>query len=56
MFELLRNRIAPYEHRMAYERSPGVADLTSGDLPCPWCRAETDEGDVRCGACGRRFG
>ncbi len=26
------------------------------DLPCPWCRAQTHEGDQQCGTCGQRFG
>jgi len=27
-----------------------------GDLPCPWCHAQTTEADVRCPTCGRPFG
>ncbi|GMQ93707.1 MAG: hypothetical protein BMS9Abin12_1187 [Acidimicrobiia bacterium] len=26
------------------------------DLPCPWCRAQTREGDQHCTTCGQRFG
>jgi hypothetical protein len=26
------------------------------DLPCPWCKAPTNETDQACRACGRRFG
>jgi hypothetical protein len=28
----------------------------STDLPCPWCRADTREGDAHCATCGQRFG
>lgn len=28
----------------------------SSDLPCPWCRAQTSEGDLHCATCGQRFG
>jgi len=28
----------------------------SSDLPCPWCRAQTREGDQHCSTCGQRFG
>jgi len=28
----------------------------SSDLPCPWCRAQTREGDLNCAACGQKFG
>ncbi len=28
----------------------------SSDLPCPWCRAQTIEGDHHCATCGQRFG
>ena len=28
----------------------------SSDLPCPWCRAQTSEGDLSCTACGQKFG
>jgi hypothetical protein len=28
----------------------------SSDLPCPWCRAQTHEGDKHCSTCGQRFG
>ena len=32
------------------------ADKGGEDLPCPWCYAPTDETDVRCRGCGRKFG
>jgi hypothetical protein len=28
----------------------------SSDLPCPWCRAQTRDGDHHCASCGQRFG
>jgi hypothetical protein len=28
----------------------------SSDLPCPWCQAQTREGDRQCTTCGQRFG
>lgn len=28
----------------------------ASDLPCPWCRSQTQEGDIHCGSCGQRFG
>jgi hypothetical protein len=28
----------------------------SSDLPCPWCHAQTREGDRQCATCGQRFG
>lgn len=35
-----------------------VVDLSAkeGELPCPWCRSDTDESDTKCPSCGRRFG
>ncbi len=27
-----------------------------GDLPCPWCRADTAEKDEKCPGCGQVFG
>jgi hypothetical protein len=32
-----------------------VSEDTS-DLPCPWCRSQTREGDHHCPSCGHRFG
>jgi hypothetical protein len=32
------------------------ADKGGEDLPCPWCYGPTDETDVRCRGCGRKFG
>lgn len=55
MFDPLRNRTTRRQ-ALATTAPAVVADLTSEDLPCPWCRAETHEGDVRCASCGRRFG
>jgi hypothetical protein len=26
------------------------------DLPCPWCQAQTAEGDHHCPSCGQKFG
>ena len=31
-----------------------LTDLT--DLPCPWCRAATNESDDYCSSCGQPFG
>ena len=31
-------------------------DPSDPDLPCPWCRAQTEEGDARCPSCGEVFG
>jgi hypothetical protein len=28
----------------------------ASDLPCPWCRSQTREGDAHCPSCGHRFG
>ena len=28
----------------------------TSDLPCPWCHAQTREGDAHCATCGQRFG
>lgn len=34
-----------------------VAPIGDGsDLPCPWCRAQTNARDVHCPSCGHRFG
>ncbi len=35
-----------------------VVDLVDdeADLPCPWCRAATNDTDDHCPSCGRRFG
>lgn len=33
----------------------GLTDDAS-DLPCPWCRSQTSEGDDHCDSCGQRFG
>lgn len=36
--------------------SPVAAVGDGSDLPCPWCRAQTSDGDVHCPSCGHRFG
>lgn len=40
--------------------SPSPTILAPGDevsdLPCPWCLAQTGEGDDHCPSCGQRFG
>lgn len=34
-----------------------VAAIGDGsDLPCPWCEAQTNDGDQHCPSCGHRFG
>ncbi len=33
-----------------------AARLWAADLPCPWCRSQTAENDIRCPSCGQRFG
>ncbi len=34
-----------------------VAAIGDGsDLPCPWCHAQTSDGDIHCPSCGHRFG
>lgn len=33
-----------------------LSDEDGGDLPCPWCRAATEEGDRRCPSCRQPFG
>lgn len=40
---------------LATQYQVSLLDETS-DLPCPWCRSQTREGDVHCGSCGQRFG
>jgi hypothetical protein len=41
-------------------QSPALAKLAlkgdGSDLPCPWCRAQTNEKDDHCPSCGQRFG
>lgn len=32
------------------------ADEGGEELPCPWCYAPTEETDLRCRGCGRKFG
>ncbi|MCZ7533257.1 MAG: zinc ribbon domain-containing protein [Acidimicrobiia bacterium] len=34
-----------------------IATIGDGsDLPCPWCNAQTSDGDDHCPSCGHRFG
>jgi hypothetical protein len=33
-----------------------AARPVGGDLPCPWCHADTAENDDRCPGCGQVFG
>jgi hypothetical protein len=33
-----------------------LPQVDNGDLPCPWCRAQTAENDDHCQTCGQRFG
>ncbi len=44
----------------ASTHSPAMAKFTmkgdGSDLPCPWCRAQTNEKDDHCPSCGQRFG
>ncbi|NNF65434.1 MAG: hypothetical protein HKN07_14400 [Acidimicrobiia bacterium] len=32
------------------------ASSGDADLPCPWCRAQTNEDDRACPSCGQNFG
>lgn len=44
-------------HAEAVVRQTPIATFEDGsDLPCPWCRAQTQEGDLHCPSCGHRFG
>jgi len=36
--------------------APITVSEDGSDLPCPWCRAQTHEGDRHCPSCGHRFG
>jgi hypothetical protein len=57
MFEVIRsaNVWEPIRDGLLIRRSANI-DLSGEDLPCPWCHADTTEGDPRCPSCGRRFG
>ncbi len=33
-----------------------VPDDDVADLPCPWCKGQTDEDDNSCPSCGQPFG
>jgi hypothetical protein len=35
---------------------PIATSEDASDLPCPWCRSQTHEGDHHCPSCGHRFG
>ncbi|NNL68831.1 MAG: hypothetical protein HKO70_02580 [Acidimicrobiia bacterium] len=37
-------------------QSPTVRLSDYADLPCPWCRAATNEHDDYCVSCGQAFG
>lgn len=37
-------------------QAPTVRLSDQSDLPCPWCRAATNETDAYCGSCGQPFG
>ena len=32
------------------------AEGRSADLPCPWCKGPTADGDIYCVTCGESFG
>ena len=36
--------------------APIATSDDASDLPCPWCRSQTREGDEHCPSCGHRFG
>ena len=36
--------------------APVAVSDDPSDLPCPWCRSQTREGDHHCPSCGHRFG
>ena len=57
MFEVLRTGSVLQQWRMSTVwRETTASQFNTEDLPCPWCRADTKEGDARCPSCGRRFG
>ncbi|MDH3730001.1 MAG: hypothetical protein OES13_02575 [Acidimicrobiia bacterium] len=41
--------------RPAHMSASGAVPV-GGDLPCPWCRADTSEKDNICPGCGQVFG
>lgn len=44
-------------HTVGHASAPQFSLLDeASDLPCPWCRAQTNEGDNNCSSCGQRFG
>ncbi|MDA2979711.1 MAG: hypothetical protein O3B42_08145 [Actinomycetota bacterium] len=45
---------APITAASTNARASAVGD--GSDLPCPWCRSQTADGDVHCPSCGHRFG
>lgn len=57
MFEVLRNGTVwePIRSGLMGRRNDAL-EATGEDLPCPWCYADTTEGDARCPSCGHRFG
>ncbi|MGF1667615.1 MAG: hypothetical protein ACFCVC_15255 [Acidimicrobiia bacterium] len=57
MLEVIRSGAikTPKKIGLVGKRVSGL-EFASEDLPCPWCHADTTEGDPRCPTCGRRFG
>ena len=57
VFEVIRSGAikTPRKIGLIGKRDSGM-EFGDEDLPCPWCHADTDEGDPRCPTCGRRFG
>lgn len=37
-------------------QAPTIRLFDQTDLPCPWCRAATNELDAYCASCGQPFG
>lgn len=42
--------------RRPIHAATGSTLAIGGDLPCPWCRADTSEKDETCPGCGQVFG
>jgi hypothetical protein len=57
VFEVIRSGAikTPRKIGLIGKRESGM-EFAGEDLPCPWCHADTTEGDPRCPTCGRRFG
>ncbi len=45
-----------FNRRPTTHAAAGSGARMGSDLPCPWCRADTAETDVRCPGCGQLFG